>query len=82
MANTILTPQMWVNVSLVDEKAVVNSRWQINYMMYNYIWCKMYEDHDNLYVILKHFEHISVYFSFYCPVCNLHMIHTNIRKFT
>ena len=29
MANVILTPQTWVNVSPIGENVVVNSKWQI-----------------------------------------------------
>ena len=57
------TNVVWVNVSLIVVKVLVNSRWQITlYEMYNYVWCKLYEDQDNLYVISKYFEREYVYF--------------------
>ena len=55
MANFIVT---WVIVSLIGEKILVNSKWQIAlYMMYNYVWSNIFvKNQDNLYVISKHFE--------------------------
>ena len=29
MENVILTPQMWLYISLIGEKVLVNSKWQI-----------------------------------------------------
>ena len=44
MANVILTPQTWVNVSLIGGKVVVNSRWLITL----YHVCTENENQDNL----------------------------------
>ena len=44
LANVIPTPHMWINVLLMGGKVLFNSRWWITfkYMIYNYVWCKMY----------------------------------------
>ena len=35
MAIVILAPQIWVNVSVIGEKIVVNPRWQMPLLVYD-----------------------------------------------